>query len=162
MERLGSHVHDHKAQAISSIPLEALIKLNAVRPHRLYPLILTFANAAEKTKEGDFFFDNEDPWAWFLINVFQLSSDAQTKTLSLQTLVKVMIRFDTERVRLRVYHLIRQLDDPTDIQQLAEAFREHQRDDLAQLLDGVPHDRDLDEDTLRDILSKPPNDQPPA
>ncbi len=154
MDRLGSHVYDNKAQTISSIPIHALKILDEVKPVRLLNLMQTFAVAADKTRVTDFFFNGSDTWAWFLVQVYGFASYAQTKDLCLESLVRIMTRFDTEVIRYRVYHLIKSMDDPTDIQHLSEFLRYQKREDIADLLNGVPHERELDDEALRNILAK--------
>jgi serine/threonine protein kinase len=158
LDRLGPDVHDNKAQAISSLPLNAVQMIDGVKPDVLLRLVERFDHAAENTKEDDFFFNGSDTWAWFLIQTYNLSSYRQTKQCCLGSLVKVMVRFDQDIIRARVYHFILSVEDPTDMHHLALSLREQGREDIASLLDGVPDERTLDANALRLILSRANHD----
>lgn len=111
-------------------------------PDRLCRLIERFDYAAERTNERDFFFDDPDQWGWFLGETFKVCSYRATKHVCLASLSKIFVRFET-------LWLVYSIEDPADLEQFAACLREHNRDDIARLLDGVPEERKLDVEALK-------------
>jgi serine/threonine protein kinase len=152
LDSLGSDVHDHKAYTIGNIPHHVAKLIDDVMPERLCRLIETFDYAAERTKEGDFFFDSGDRWSLFLVGTIKVCSYGPTKHACLYSLSKILVRFDTPCVRQNVGHIIYVTKDPSDLQHFAQCLRERGREDIAKLLDGVPEDRELDVEALKSAL----------
>lgn len=152
LDSLGSDVHDHKAYTIGNIPHHVAKLIDDVMPERLCRLIETFDYAAERTKEGDFFFDSGDRWSLFLVETTKVCSYGPTKHACLYSLSKILVRFDTPCVRQNVGHIIYVTKDPSDLQHFAHCLRERGREDIAKLLDGVPEDRELDVEGLKSAL----------
>lgn len=152
LDSLGVDVHDNKAHAISSIPRHVAKLIDEVLPDRLCRLMERFDQAADGTKETDFFFDGPDRWGWFLGEIFKVSSHRSTRHQCLTSLSKIFLRFDTPYLRQYVGDLITRIVDPSDVEFLADRFREQGREDLSDLLEGVPYDRSLDIDALKVAL----------
>jgi len=152
LDSLGSDVHDHKSYTIGNIPHHVAKLIDDVMPERLCRLIETFDYAAERTKEGDFFFDSGDRWSLFLVETSKVCSYGPTKHACLYSLSKILVRFDTPCVRQNVGHIIYVTKDPSDLQHFAQCLRERGREDIAKLLDGVPEDRELDVEGLKSAL----------
>lgn len=152
LDSLGTDVHDNKAHAISSIPSHVAKLIDEVLPDRLCRLIERFDYAAERTKDGDFFFDSSDRWGWFLVETFKACSYRPTRYACLASLSKIFVRFNTPLLRQYVGHLIYTIQDPADLEQFAALLREQNREDIAKLLDGVPAQRNLDVNALRLVL----------
>jgi serine/threonine protein kinase len=149
LDSLGVDVRDNKAHSISSIPAHVAKLIDEVLPERLCRLIERFDYAADGTKETDFFFDGPDKWGWFLGETFKSSSHRPTRHACLTSLAKIFVRYDSPWLRQYVGHLIYRIVDPSDVEFFADRLREQGRQDLADLLEGVPYDRSLDIDALK-------------
>jgi serine/threonine protein kinase len=149
LDSLGSDIHDNKAHSISSIPSHVAKLIDQVLPDRLCRLVERFDYAAERTNEGDFFFDNPDQWGWFLGETFKVCSYRPTRYACLASLSKIFVRFETLWLRRHVGHLICSIEDPADLEHLAACLREQNRDDIAKLLDGAPEERKLDVQAIK-------------
>lgn len=152
LDSLGADVHDNKAHTIGNIPHHVAKLIDDVMPESLCRLIEGFDYAAERTKEGDFFFDSGDRWSLFLVETTKVCSYSPTRHACLGSLAKIFVRFDTPCVRQNLGHIIYVTKDPSDLQHLAQCLREQGREDIAKLLDGVPEDRELDVDALKIAL----------
>jgi serine/threonine protein kinase len=155
LDSLGTDVHDNKAHTISSLPAHVVKLIDEVLPDRFCRLIERFRYAAERTAEGDFFYDGCDHWAWFLVETFKVCSYTPTKHACLDTLVKIIVRFDTPLLRHNVGHLIYTIKDPSDLEHFADCLREANHNDLAKLIDNVADGRELDVQALRKVLRIP-------
>lgn len=149
LNSLGLDIHDHKSHSISTIPTRTLKLIDEVLPNRLCRLIQQFDHAAEHTNEGEHFFDNADRWGFFLVQAFHNATYRPTRHACFACLTRLLVRFDTPALRHKVGHLIYIANDPADLQEFAACLREHNREDIAALLDGVPEERNLDEYGLK-------------
>lgn len=161
LNSLGFDIHDHKAHSISSIPSRTLKLIDDVFPERLCRLIEKFDHAAARTNEDEHFYDNPDRWGFFLVQAFHNATYSPTRHVCFASLTSLLVRFGTSALRHNVGHLIYVTKDPTDLKEFALCLREHNREKIAALLDGVPEERSLDEQGLRLALGiePPENDQ---
>jgi hypothetical protein len=118
----------------------------------LLHLVERFLNAAEKTRERDFFSPVPDMWSRFLADVFSFSTYRATKELSLEGLANFLVRFGTPWTKNYLYLTIKSIEDPSYMEYLAARLREAGREDVALVLDGVPDQRDLDSGALANVL----------
>jgi hypothetical protein len=152
LDRLGD-ARDHEAQTIINIPRNALTMIEQANNDALLRLVQRFDYAAETTNEQDFFSAEPDMWARFLAETFQLSSYRPTKHLCLESLAKLLVRFGNQWTKVYLYRIISGIEDSSYMEHLAVGLREVGREKIADLLDGVPEQRDLDLDAFRIALT---------
>lgn len=143
---------DHEAQTIMNISADAVPKIEEADREALLRLVQRFDEAASMTTEQHWFSAAPDEWARFLFDTFEASSYRATKHLCLEILAKLLVRFGSPWTKNYLYVMIQRIEDPSYMEHLAVCLREVGREDIALLLDGVPIERPLDLDALRDAL----------
>ncbi len=151
IDRLGD-ARDHQAWALKSIPPNVLAMIEKSNPEELRRLVQRFINAADCTKNEDFFSPEPHTWSRFLANTFDISSSRPTKHLCLEWLVKFLVRFKTQGTKKYLYQTIQKIDDPDYTEFLAARLREVGYEEVAKTLDGVPEQRLLDVQSLQTAL----------
>lgn len=153
LDRLGD-ARDHEADAIMRVTGPVLGLIDSADPDRLLRLVERFMAAAAITTERDHFSPTPGMWSFFLANTFYYSSHRPTKNLCLDGLTKFLARFGDLDTKRYLYHAIRSIEDPSYIEYLVVCLREVGREDIVDLIDGVPDERDLDLDALEIALRR--------
>jgi serine/threonine protein kinase len=161
LERLGPYSNDHRANAISNLPGSALKLIDEVDPYRLNRLVLRLIDAAEQTRPDNWFTPDPDAWSHFLFEAFNASSYTGTKHLCLEGLVRYFADFGKGGNRKYLWLVAQRIEDPSLMAYLGECLRGVGAEGVAELLDGVPEDRQLDVEALKVALSGPPKEHSP-
>lgn len=140
---------DDEADTLMRISQNVMATINEADIFATERLVQRFLKAAEQTSEKDHFSPVPDMWARFLADTFVASSYRATKSLCLEGLSKFLVRFGSAWTKNYLYLTITHINDPSYMEDLAEQLCKVGREDIADLIKGVPDERDLDLDALR-------------
>jgi hypothetical protein len=159
LDQLGD-ARDNEADAIMRVTGNILGIIDSADRDALLQLVQRFVSAVEDIPKQVDVPPVPDMWSHFLADAFRFSSHPETKYLCLKGLVEFLDRFGTSGTKYHLYQTIEvtieNIEDPNYsnyMKYLIEQLRAVEREDIADLLDGVPEQRTLDLDALRIALS---------
>jgi serine/threonine protein kinase len=151
LDRLGQ-AHDHKAITLMNVPRQAMALIDNADKDASLRLVQRFIKATELTRDTDFFSPDPESWSRFLSNTYAAVTYRATKHLCLEGLVAILVRFKRHGTKAYLYQTIKSIEDPSYIGHLVTCLREAGYEDIAEILEGVPDQRDLNLEALEAAL----------